>query len=139
MIGVDDPVGASAVHGVGGIWGVVAVGLFADLPLPLETTSGRRGLFRGGGWDLLGIQSLAALCLTAWGVLSTILLLWCIDRFVPIRAEPHEELLGADLMEHKIRHGNVNFKYFSKTKLLLHSYRLVYRELYLPLLPSSMR
>ena len=108
MIGVDDPVGASAVHGIGGIWGVLAVGLFADLPLPLETTSGRRGLFRGGGWDLFWIQSIAAISLTVWGVLSTILLLWTIDRFVPIRAEPHEELLGADLMEHKIRHGHVS-------------------------------
>ena len=118
MIGVDDPVGASAVHGIGGIWGVVAVGLFADLPLPLETTSGRRGLFKGGGWELLGIQSLAALCLTSWGVLSTILLLWCIDRFVSIRAEPHEELLGADLMEHKIRHGNVCKKFLISIHLM---------------------
>lgn len=47
---VDDPVGATVVHGIGGIWGVWAVGLFAEDPLPLETTSGRKGLFKGGGW-----------------------------------------------------------------------------------------
>lgn len=65
-MGVDDPVGASAVHGLGGIWGVVAVGLFAGDPKPLTTTNGRTGLFRGGGWYLFGIQSLAAFCLLCW-------------------------------------------------------------------------
>lgn len=65
-MGVDDPVGASAVHGVGGMWGVIAVGLFADNPKPLETTNGRTGLFKGGGWYLLGIQCLSALCLLCW-------------------------------------------------------------------------
>lgn len=82
-MGVDDPVGASSVHGLGGIWGVIgekscdndrtvfnflltAVGLFADNPIPLETTNGRMGLFKGGGWYLLGIQCLSALCLLCW-------------------------------------------------------------------------
>lgn len=65
-MGVDDPVGASAVHGIGGIWGVIAVGLFAGDPKPLGTTNGRVGLFGGGGWYLFGIQSLAALCLLCW-------------------------------------------------------------------------
>lgn len=65
-MGVDDPVGASAVHGIGGMWGVIAVGFFADDPKPLGTTSGRTGLFKGGGWYLVGIQTLAALCLLCW-------------------------------------------------------------------------
>lgn len=105
--GIDDPVGASAVHGVSGIWGVIAVGLFADNPIPLATTNGRTGLFKGGGWYLLGIQCLSALCLTVWGLGSTFLLLWMIDKFVPIRMEASEELLGADLMEHHIKHGQI--------------------------------
>lgn len=105
--GIDDPVGASAVHGVSGIWGVVAVGLFADNPIPLDTTNGRSGLFKGGGWYLLGVQSLSAACLTLWGVGTTYLLLWVIDKIIPIRMDPNEELLGADLMEHRIRHGQV--------------------------------
>ncbi|XP_037045515.1 putative ammonium transporter 2 [Bradysia coprophila] len=106
-LGVDDPVGASSVHGVCGIWGVIAVGFFADNPIPMETTSGRAGLFKGGGWYLLGIQSLSALCLTCWGICSTFLLLWMIDKVIPVRMDPNEEILGADLMEHRIRHTQI--------------------------------
>lgn len=105
--GIDDPVGASAVHGVSGIWGVVAVGLFADNPVPLGTTNGRQGLFKGGGWYLLGVQTLSATALTLWGLGTTYILLWCIDKIMPIRMDANEELLGADLMEHRIRHGQI--------------------------------
>lgn len=65
-IGIDDPVGASAVHGLGGIWGVLAVGLFAGDPKLLSTTNGRRGLFNGGGGYLFGVQCLTVLCLICW-------------------------------------------------------------------------
>lgn len=112
-IGVDDPVGAIAVHMIGGIWGVLAVGLFADNPVPLGTTSGRKGLFRGGGWYLLGVQALEVVSLLIWGLLTTFFVLWLINLIVPIRASQNEELLGFDLMEHKIRHGNVMI-YFLK-------------------------
>lgn len=61
---------------------------------------------------MLGIQSLAALCLASWGVLSTMILLWIINKIVPIRMEPNEELLGADLTEHRINHSSV-MKIFS--------------------------
>lgn len=107
MMGVDDPVGASAVHGACGLWGVLAVGLFADNPIPMETTNGRSGLFKGGGWYLLGVQSLTGVCLMTWGILVTITLLWCIDKIMPIRMDPYTELLGADITEHRIRHGQV--------------------------------
>ncbi|XP_058820467.1 putative ammonium transporter 2 isoform X2 [Topomyia yanbarensis] len=106
-MGVDDPVGASAVHGVAGIWGVLAVGLFADNPIPLTTTKGRLGLFKGGGWYLLGVQSLSALCLGCWSICTTLALLWIINKIVPIRMDPNDELLGADLMEHRIRHSQI--------------------------------
>lgn len=106
-MGVDDPVGASATHGIAGIWGVFAVGLFADNPIPLGTTRGRSGLFKGGGWYLLGVQSLSFLCLACWGLCSTFLLLWIIDKIIPIRLDANEELLGADIMEHRIRHTQI--------------------------------
>uniref|UniRef100_A0A2A4IXX3 Ammonium transporter n=1 Tax=Heliothis virescens TaxID=7102 RepID=A0A2A4IXX3_HELVI len=107
MMGVDDPVGASAVHGACGLWGVIAVGLFADNPIPMETTNGRSGLFKGGGWYLLGVQTLTGVCLMTWGILVTITLLWCIDKIMPIRMDPYTELMGADITEHRIRHGQV--------------------------------
>lgn len=56
---------------------------------------------------MLGIQSLSALCLTCWGVCSTFLLLWMIDKVIPVRMDPNEEILGADLMEHRIRHTQI--------------------------------
>ncbi|XP_014217379.2 putative ammonium transporter 3, partial [Copidosoma floridanum] len=108
-IGIDDPVGASATHGASGIWGVLAIGFFADNPYPLNTTSGRSGLFKGGGWDLLGIQGLTVVVLSAWSFVSSVILLWVIDKIIPIRMSAHEELLGADLVEHRIRHTQVSF------------------------------
>ncbi|EFN77499.1 putative ammonium transporter 3 [Harpegnathos saltator] len=124
-IRIDDPVGAAATHGASGIWGVVAIGLFADDPYPLDTTSGRKGLFKGGGWYLLGVQSLSALCLSAWSFFSSIILLWIIDKIIPIRMSVYEEVLGADLVEHGIRHTKIGvsramsaFRPFSMEKRL---------------------
>ncbi|KAL7287899.1 hypothetical protein TKK_0017962 [Trichogramma kaykai] len=106
-LGIDDPVGASATHGISGFWGVLAIGIFAENPLPLETTKGRSGVLKGGGWELLGVQTLMAVILTAWSFLTSVILLWLIDKIIPIRMEPHVELLGADLVEHRIRHTKI--------------------------------
>lgn len=65
------------------------------------------GLFKGGGWYLLGIQALSALCLLCWAICASTGLLWCINKVIPIRMDPNEELLGADLMEHRIRHAQI--------------------------------
>ncbi|KAF5290991.1 hypothetical protein FQA39_LY14522 [Lamprigera yunnana] len=106
-MGVDDPVGATSVHGLGGIWGVLAVGLFAQDPYPLETTNGRSGLFEGGGWYLLGIQALSCVCLATWAFCISIALLWAINKIITIRMELHMELIGADLTEHFVKHDKV--------------------------------
>lgn len=86
---------------------MIAVGLFADNPIPLNTTNGRSGFFRGGDWYLLGIQCLSAFCLTCWGFCSTFVLLYVINLIIPIRMDPTEELVGADLMEHRVRHAKI--------------------------------
>lgn len=70
--------------------GVVAVGLFADNPVPLETTKGRMGFFKSGDPYLLGIQTLSAFCLACWGFFSTFILLYIINILVPIRMDPNE-------------------------------------------------
>lgn len=92
---------------VNGYAGVIAVGLFADNPIPLDTTNGRMGFFKSGDWYLLGVQTLSAFCLTSWGLCSTFILLYIINLFIPIRMDPNEELVGADLMEHRIRHAKI--------------------------------
>jgi ammonia channel protein AmtB len=45
--GIDDPIGACSVHLIGGIWGQISVGLFAQNPIPLTSTNGRSGLLMG--------------------------------------------------------------------------------------------
>lgn len=56
---------------------------------------------------MLGIQSLTALCIATWGICSSLVLLWFINKVVPIRMDVHEELLGADITEHLVRHTQV--------------------------------
>ncbi|GBM45590.1 Putative ammonium transporter 3 [Araneus ventricosus] len=101
---VDDPVGAIAVHGAGSIWGMLAVGLFVESDTLMELSRGLTGLFRGGGWKLLGVQVLAVIVVSTWSMLATFLLLFIINKFVPIRMTPEEEKAGADLVEHNIRY-----------------------------------
>ncbi|XP_044002704.1 putative ammonium transporter 3 isoform X2 [Aphidius gifuensis] len=104
---IDDPVGAFATHGASGIWGLLSIGFFADNPGAINTTSGRSGLFKGGGYYLLGIQSLAVLTLTVWAFTSSVMLLWFVNLIIPIRMAEHEELIGADLFEHGVRHKTI--------------------------------
>ncbi|KAH6931447.1 hypothetical protein HPB50_024415 [Hyalomma asiaticum] len=106
---IDDPVGAVAVHGVGGVWGLLAVGLFADADLLLRLTSGRSGLFKGGGAYLLGVQALAGLCIFAWSLVTSYVLLKGISYVMPIRMTELEEVLGADLIEHSLSYPDYDY------------------------------
>ena len=72
---VDDAVGATCVHGFGGAWGMIAVGLFAAKD-ELENYCQYNGLFHGGGGYLLGVQLLATVSFIAWAMLSTFVLLF---------------------------------------------------------------
>lgn len=72
---IDDPVGAVAVHGVGGVWGLLAVGVFIDADTVLKMSSGHKGVLKGGGVYLLAVQALASVCITAWSVTTTFILL----------------------------------------------------------------
>jgi Amt family ammonium transporter len=87
---LDDPVGAIAVHGVCGIWGTLAVGLFST----------STGLFYGGGVTQLGVQAIGVLAVTAWTVGSVSLFLYIVTRFTTIRVTKEEEISGLDFAEH---------------------------------------
>ncbi|XP_077562777.1 putative ammonium transporter 2 [Haemaphysalis longicornis] len=101
---VDDPVGAIAVHGVSSVWGMLAVGLFVERDSLLRLSRGGAGVFRGGGFYLLGVQALAVLTISTWSCLSTYAILWVINRVVPIRMSLEEEKIGADFVEHGIQY-----------------------------------
>jgi len=88
---VDDPVGAIAVHGICGIWGTLAVGLF-DI--------NGQGLFYGGGISLLGVQAIGIIATIAWVSVSVTIGLFIIKAFVPLRVSVEEEIAGLDVIEH---------------------------------------
>ncbi|WP_332650257.1 ammonium transporter [Lysinibacillus sp. 54212] len=89
---VDDPVGAVAVHGICGIWGTLAVGLF--------DVAGGGGLFYGGGIELLGVQAIGVLAVIAWTAATVGIGLSVVKLFVPLRVSREEEIEGLDLAEH---------------------------------------
>ena len=106
VVHVDDPVGAVAVHCLNGIWGTIAVGLFATTNAPESTL---KGLFYGGGFSLLGSQLLGLLCIAAWtAVLITITFL-IIKHTIGLRASAEEEVIGLDATEHNLPSAYADF------------------------------
>lgn len=105
-IKIDDPVGATSVHLVCGIWGTLAVGLFSVGPnvalrgTPLYTAGPAAGLFFGGGFKQLGIQLLGILCVGGMTVLLSTIFWLVLKAVLGIRVTPEEELEGLDIGEH---------------------------------------
>ena len=98
-VGIDDPVGAISVHGVCGLWGTLAVGLFARYPDGFVATE-RAGLFYGGGIDQLVVQFLGAAMVFVWVAASTGILFAVIKRTVGLRVSRQAEISGLDIFEH---------------------------------------
>ena len=109
---IDDPVGAVAVHCLNGIWGTIAVGLFATDTAPAFSRGfgdgvsfganqiAGTGLFYGGGFKLLGIQLLGLLSVAAWTLVTITLTFIIIKALVGLRVSEEEELQGLDPVEH---------------------------------------
>ena len=95
---IDDPVGAVAVHMMNGIWGTIAVGLFATTAAPGNDTM--NGLFYGGGFHLLGLQLLGFAAVAAWTVVMMIIVFGIIKAIFGLRVSEEEELEGLDSTEH---------------------------------------
>jgi Amt family ammonium transporter len=89
---IDDPVGAISVHGVCGVWGLLAVGLF--------DTVGGGGLFAGGGIDQLVSQVIGAVSIIVWTFLTSSAVFWAIRLTVGLRVAPEVEIAGLDRIEH---------------------------------------
>lgn len=100
---VDDPVGAISVHAVNGIWGTVALGLFAQASYGESNgVAAVNGLFYGGGVTQLGKQLLGVTCVVAWVAITSALLFLVLKKTLGIRVEDEGERLGLDITEHNI-------------------------------------
>lgn len=93
---IDDPVGAVPVHGLNGIWGTIAIGLFGKGSLGLVSD----GLFYGGGFKLLGIQALGSITVVLFVLVAMGIIFKLIDLTIGLRVSREEELLGLDIGEH---------------------------------------
>jgi Amt family ammonium transporter len=107
---VDDPVGAVAVHGVNGIWGTLAVGLFATQTAP-GAEEGPLGLFYGGGWSQLGVQALGVAAVAAWTIVLSLALFAAIRKINGLRVPKEEEISGLDLPEHGLASAYSGFTF----------------------------
>ena len=111
---IDDPVGAVAVHCINGIWGTIAVGLFATPTAPgyaIANAAGEelKGLFYGGGFELLGLQLLGFASVALWTAVTITITFLVIKKIVGLRVTAQEETVGLDLEEHGLASAYADF------------------------------
>ena len=97
---IDDPVGAIAVHGLNGLWGTIAVGLF-DTEL---------GLFTKGAFGLLVVQLLGILAIGAYTALVMSLVFFLIKKYIGLRTSREDEIVGMDIAEHGLTSAYADFQ-----------------------------
>ena len=99
-IGIDDPIGAVAVHGLAGVWGTLATGIFAVPALASNLATGSGGLIYTGSFHQLGIQALGLVAVGCFTFSASFACLWTLKRLWGIRVEEHVETAGLDVSEH---------------------------------------
>ena len=114
VLRVDDPVGAVAVHMMNGIWGTIAVGLFATNSAPgysIADSKGNElvGLFYGGGFKLLGLQLTGFVSVAAWTVVTITIVFLVIKATLGLRVSEEEEIIGLDPTEHGLPSAYAGF------------------------------
>ena len=115
VLHIDDPVGAVAVHMMNGIWGTIAVGLFATETSPgysIQLESGgikAEGLFYGGGFEQLGLQLLGFISVASFAALTITVTFLIIKNTIGLRASEQEEILGLDITEHGLISSYADF------------------------------
>jgi len=100
---IDDPLDAAPVHFCCGMWGTLAVGLFADKGLTLETYGLYEegyGIFMGGDGVQLGVQILAIVVIALWSCSTSAVMFYCLKRLGILRVSHDDELEGLDLTHH---------------------------------------
>ena len=114
VLHIDDPVGAVAVHCMNGIWGTLAVGLFATDAAPGYSIMNVRGetltgLFYGGGFELLKLQITGFAAVAAWTAVTITITFLLIKAIVGLRVDREEEMLGLDVTEHGLPSAYAGF------------------------------
>ncbi len=114
VLHIDDPVGAVAVHCMNGIWGTLAVGLFATDTAPgysIANASGKTltGVFYGGGFELLGLQFVGFISVAAWTAVTITITFLVIKAIAGLRVDREEEMLGLDITEHGLPSAYAGF------------------------------
>ncbi|HEX6701270.1 MAG TPA: hypothetical protein VF101_11115, partial [Gaiellaceae bacterium] len=99
-VGIDDPIGAVAVHGLAGVWGTLATGLFAVPALASDLATGKGGLVYTGSFHQLGVQAIGLVAVGAFTFSTSFGCLWTMKRLWGIRVEEHVETAGLDVSEH---------------------------------------
>ena len=105
---IDDPIGAVPVHGLCGIWGTLSLGLFAcgkygaTGPLSPDNSTALKGLFYGGGTQLLAAQAIGSLIITTSTFAVAMGVMYLVNAIGVLRVSEEGELYGLDLHEHGI-------------------------------------
>ncbi|HWI07231.1 MAG TPA: ammonium transporter, partial [Solirubrobacteraceae bacterium] len=97
---LDDPVGALSAHGVAGIWGTLACGIFTSPRLAEYVGVGKPGLVYGGGIDQLAVQGAAVVLTFATVFALSFATLGAIKATIGLRVSEEEEDAGLDISEH---------------------------------------
>ena len=110
VLHIDDPVGAVGVHMMNGIWGTIAVGLFATDTAPGFAKAGiKEGLFYGGGFNQLGLQLLGFAAVAGWAAVTMFFAFSLVKLTVGLRVTEEEEILGLDVTEHGLTSAYAGF------------------------------
>jgi len=105
---IDDPIGAVPVHGMCGIWGTISLGLFASGqfgvtgPIAADNSAPLKGLFYGGGTQVLTAQLVGSACITLATFAVAMVLMLAVNATGTLRVSQEGEMYGLDLHEHGI-------------------------------------
>ena len=99
-LGIDDPIGALAAHGLAGVWGTLSLGFLTAPSLADKVGIGSAGALYGGGFGQLGVQALGLAAVGAFTFAASFGVLWTLKALWGIRVEPEVETAGLDVSEH---------------------------------------
>lgn len=105
---IDDPIGAVPVHGICGIWGTLSLGLFAtgqfgaSGPIAPDNSAALKGLFYGGGFQLLKAQAIGSFIITTSTFIVALIVMYLVHATGTLRVSEEGEIYGLDLHEHGI-------------------------------------